>query len=444
MEFGIEPEQLCEPFSVSTLVGVSILATRVYRDCVVTLCGRYIVADLIELRMVNFDVIMGMDWLYSCFAKLNCLTRIVRFEFPNEPVIEWKGDDMVPNGRFISYLKATKMINKGCIYHLVRVTDTGAEAPTLEFVPVVNEFPRAFPDELPGILPDREIDFGIDVLPDTHPISIPPYRIAPAKLKELKEQLRDLLEKGFIRPSEIGEMWGVVSGDKLGGQWKVEWRQSVGGQRKVGWGHTWEDMSGKDGVRSEERLKTTQSRQKSYSDIRRRDLEFKEGDYVFLKVSPRKGIMRFGRKGKLSPRYIGPYPILERIGLVAYRLALLPELSSMHPVFHMSMLKQYFHDPSHVLEREEIEVDDTLTFEEVPEAIVDRKASDDKMEVREKSESKIDYAARFLERYLFEKGRTLLETNMEESRTEISDYWFGKEPQVIAACIGVEELMNLN
>ncbi|XP_070036475.1 uncharacterized protein [Nicotiana tomentosiformis] len=120
--------------------------------------------DLIELVMVDFDVIMGMDWIYSCFAKLDCRNRTVRFEFPNEPVIEWKGDDVVLNGRFISYLKTTRMINKGCIYHLVWVTYINAEAPTLESVPVVNEFPGVFPDELPGIPPDREIDFVIDIM----------------------------------------------------------------------------------------------------------------------------------------------------------------------------------------------------------------------------------------------------------------------------------------
>ncbi|XP_075091760.1 uncharacterized protein LOC142171934 [Nicotiana tabacum] len=95
-------------------------------------------------------------------------------------------------------------------------------------------------------------------------------------------------------------------------------------------------------------------------------------DYVSRCLNCQQGILRFGRKGKLSPRYIVPYPILERIGLVAYRLALPPELSFVHPVFHVSMLRQYFHDLSHVLDRQEIEVDDTLTYEEVPIAIADR------------------------------------------------------------------------
>ncbi|XP_070007837.1 uncharacterized protein [Nicotiana sylvestris] len=88
MEFGIEPDQLHEPFSVSTPVCESITATRVYKGCVVMVWGRDTTADLIELGMVDFDVIMRMDWLYSCFDKLDCWTRTMWLEFPNEPVVE--------------------------------------------------------------------------------------------------------------------------------------------------------------------------------------------------------------------------------------------------------------------------------------------------------------------------------------------------------------------
>ncbi|KAL5564595.1 hypothetical protein UlMin_027759 [Ulmus minor] len=120
-------------------------------------------------------------------------------------------------------------------------------------------------------------------------------------------------------------------------------------------------------------MKTAQSHQKSYADRRRRPLEFQVGDSIFLKVAPMKGVMRFGKKGKLSPRYIRPFEILERIGKVTYRLALPPELSVVHNVFHVSMLRKYILDPSHVLESEPIKVREDLTYEEQPVQILDRK-----------------------------------------------------------------------
>ena len=105
---------------------------------------------------------------------------MVKFQFPGASMFEWSGNSVSPKSHFISDLKARKVISKGCIYHLVRVKDTKSETPTLQSVNVVNEFSDVFPDDLPGIPPDREIEFGIDPLPDTHPISIPPYRMAPA------------------------------------------------------------------------------------------------------------------------------------------------------------------------------------------------------------------------------------------------------------------------
>ena len=105
--------------------------------------------------------------------------------------------------------------------------------------------------------------------------------------------------------------------------------------------------------------------------MRRRPLEFEVGDHVSLKVNPKRGVVRFGKHGKLLPRFIGPFEILERMGTVAYRLALPPSMSGVHEVFHVSILRKYTPDPAHVVDWGEIEVDTDETFEEGPVCILD-------------------------------------------------------------------------
>ncbi|KAG8474782.1 hypothetical protein CXB51_031699 [Gossypium anomalum] len=119
-------------------------------------------------------------------------------------------------------------------------------------------------------------------------------------------------------------------------------------------------------------LKTASDPQKSYADLKRKEIEFQVGAKVFLKVSPWKKILRLGRKGKLSPRFIGPYKIIERVGPVAYRLALPTELEKIHNVFHVSMLRRYRSDPSHVIPLTEIEIRPNMTYEEEPIKILAR------------------------------------------------------------------------
>ncbi|KAL0534178.1 hypothetical protein IC582_028462 [Cucumis melo] len=118
------------------------------------------------------------------------------------------------------------------------------------------------------------------------------------------------------------------------------------------------------------RMLTAQSRQKSYADVRRKDLEFEVGDMVFLKVAPMKGVLRFEKKGKLSPRFVGSFEILERIGPVAYRLALPPSFSAVHDVFHVSMLRRYVVDPTHVVYFKPLEISENLSSEEQPVEIL--------------------------------------------------------------------------
>ena len=119
-------------------------------------------------------------------------------------------------------------------------------------------------------------------------------------------------------------------------------------------------------------IKMAQSRQKSYADRRRKELTFEVGGHVFLKVAPMKGVMRFGKKGKLSPRFIGPFQILDKVGDRAYRLALPPSLLGVHNVFHVSMLRKYLEDPSHVLSYESLELTPGMTYEEVPVRVLER------------------------------------------------------------------------
>lgn len=129
------------------------------------------------------------------------------------------------------------------------------------------------------------------------------------------------------------------------------------------------------------RMKQAQDRQKSYADLRRKEVEFQVGDKVFLKVSPYKRVMRFGNKGKLAPRHIGPFEVLQRIGKVAYKLALPPRMDKVHDVFHVSMLQKYVSDPSHILSLEDVDLVENLVYEERPVQILDRKVK----ELRNKS-----------------------------------------------------------
>ena len=107
-------------------------------------------------------------------------------------------------------------------------------------------------------------------------------------------------------------------------------------------------------------------RQKSYANLKRKDIQYEMGEKVFLKFSPLKKVMRFERKGKLSPRFIGSYEVIEKLGPVAYKLALPPELEKIHNILHVSMLMRYRSDPFHVVSSEIIELHPDLTYEEEP------------------------------------------------------------------------------
>ncbi|XP_070015893.1 uncharacterized protein [Nicotiana sylvestris] len=187
----ISPEPLGTHIHVSTLVGDSVVVDRIYQSCVVTFYGFETRANLLLLDMIDFKVILGMDCLSPYHAILDCHAKAISLAIPGLPRFEWKGSIVDTPSQVISFLKARHMVEKGCLAYLAYVRDTTTESSTIDSVPVVREFVDVFPSDLPG----------------TQPISIPPYRMAPKELKEFKEQLEELLAKGFVRPSV--SPWGA-------------------------------------------------------------------------------------------------------------------------------------------------------------------------------------------------------------------------------------------
>lgn len=144
--------------------------------------------------MIDFDVILGMNWLSSYHAIIDCYAKTVTLACVGLPKLVWSS---APS----SYPKIFYVHAHGCLSYLAHVRDNSKELSSFETTRVVREVIDLFPTDLPVIPPERDIDFAIDVEPGSKPIFISPYRMAPAELKKLKEQLEDPLEKWFIRPS---------------------------------------------------------------------------------------------------------------------------------------------------------------------------------------------------------------------------------------------------
>ena len=143
-------------------------------------------ADLIVLDIHDFDIVLGMDWLSKHRATLDCYKKEVRLVHPEEPGVIFRGIRREIAPSLINAMTASKMLRKGCQGYLAFVVDRRQEGTRLEDILIVKEFPDVFPDDISGLPPDREVEFTIDLILGTELISIPPYRMSPAELRELK------------------------------------------------------------------------------------------------------------------------------------------------------------------------------------------------------------------------------------------------------------------
>ena len=142
-------------------------------------------------------MVLGMDWLSRHRATLDCYKKEVKFHKPGKLEVKFRGIRRELSSNIISAMAAQRMLHKGCQGYLAYVVETKEEGILVDEIPVVREFL----DDIAGLSLDREVEFTIDLIPGTEPISIPPYRMAPAELRELKAHLEELLSKGFIQPS---------------------------------------------------------------------------------------------------------------------------------------------------------------------------------------------------------------------------------------------------
>ncbi|GJV50532.1 putative reverse transcriptase domain-containing protein [Tanacetum coccineum] len=469
-------------------------------------------------------------------------------------------DVELADGRIIRIVLAKYQAIIVCAEKIVRALKTSSEKKRLEDVPIVQDFPEVFPEDLPGLPLTRQVEFQIDLIPGVAPVARAPYRLAPSEMKELSEQLKELSDKGFIRPSS--SPWGapVLFVKKKDGSFRmcIDYRElnkltvknryplpriddlfdqlqgssvyskidlrsgyhqlrvsrmknirkvaflkplrhynfkfchiysisknkqeheehlklilellkkeelyakfskcefwipknalgtnldmstayhpQTDGQSErtiqtledmlracaIDFGKGWvnhlplvefsynnsyhasikaapfEALYGRKCrspvcwtevgeaqilgpeliqettekiVQIKQRMQAARDRQKSYADLKRKPMEFQVGDKVMLKVSPWKGVVRFGKRGKLNPRYVGPFKVLEKVGEVAYKLELPEELSRVHNTFHVSNLKKCYADEPLAVPLDGLHFDDKLQFVEEPVEIMDR------------------------------------------------------------------------
>ncbi|GJS40600.1 putative reverse transcriptase domain-containing protein [Tanacetum coccineum] len=205
--FTMTPILLDHVLCISTPMKDSARITHVYRDLPLQFDDKIRSVNALPLDMCEFDIILGIDWLAAHRATIDCHSRRVIFGDIHAPEFIYHGSLPGKSMKIISALKARTLLSHGCEGFLATIHDTTSDVSSIHDQPIVSEFQDVFPKELPGIPPIRDVEFNIELIPGAEPISKAPYRMAPIELKELKDQLQELLERGFIRPSV--SPWGA-------------------------------------------------------------------------------------------------------------------------------------------------------------------------------------------------------------------------------------------
>ncbi|XP_073133868.1 uncharacterized protein [Henckelia pumila] len=216
MKLRVLPDESISEFCVSLPSGEELKSSSVVRNCKVQMQSLVLCADFIVLKMVDFDAILGMDWLIRHEAIIDCKQKTVSVIDQNGKSLVFRTTSKKSAPGMISAGTAWQLLSNGCTGFLaILIGDLEVQRPKLGEVEVVKDFPEVFPDDVVGLPPVREVEFGIELLPETKPASKAPYRLAPTEMKELKDQLQELLDKGELNRITVKNRYPLPRIDEL-------------------------------------------------------------------------------------------------------------------------------------------------------------------------------------------------------------------------------------
>ncbi|GJY10731.1 putative reverse transcriptase domain-containing protein [Tanacetum coccineum] len=205
---NIAPTPLENSYDVELADGKLVGIDTIIRGCTLNFLNHPFNIDLMPVELGSFDIIIGMDWLRKYHAVIVCDEKLVQIPYGNKTLIfhgNESNNERESRLTIISCSKAQEYMAKGCQIFLAQISakkeEDKSEGKKLKDVPIVRDFPEVFPEDLPGLPPARPVEFQIDLIPGAAPVARAPYRLAPSEMKELSEQLQELSDKGFIRPS---------------------------------------------------------------------------------------------------------------------------------------------------------------------------------------------------------------------------------------------------
>ncbi|GJY78164.1 putative reverse transcriptase domain-containing protein, partial [Tanacetum coccineum] len=209
----VTPTTLDTNYDVELADRKSLTTNTILRGCTLNLQNHLFEIDLLPIELGSFDIIVGMDWMAEHRAEVVCYEKYIRVPYRNDMLIiqgERSGVKSESRLEVISSIRTQKYIDQGCQVFLIQMTKeekTETLERRIEDVPIVKDIPEVFPEDLLGLPPTRQVEFHIERIPGAAPVARAPYHLAPAEMKELAEQLKELSDKGFIRPSS--SQWGA-------------------------------------------------------------------------------------------------------------------------------------------------------------------------------------------------------------------------------------------